>query len=75
MILTYSSDPVHAEVPPGRGYEKEYDFLIYSAHVHAHKYVKDLVSEEASIFSKLQSFVLATTLYTSDPVPRILGKF
>ena len=49
--------------------EKEYDFLIYlAARVHARKYVKDLVSEEASIFSKLQSFVLATALYTSDPV-------
>ena len=49
--------------------EEEYDFLIYSApFAHSHKYVKDLVEKETSIFNLLESFVLATTLYTSSPV-------
>ncbi|CAE7433247.1 unnamed protein product [Symbiodinium natans] len=49
--------------------EEEYKFLIYSGpHAHAHKYVKDLATEEETIFSQLKSFVLATTIYKSDQV-------
>ena len=48
---------------------EEFDFLIYSGpHAHAHKYVSDVVAKEKHIFSQLKSFVLATTLYVSDPV-------
>lgn len=48
---------------------EDYDFLIYTApHVHAKKYVKDVTPEEERIFDSLNSFVLATTLYTSAPV-------
>ena len=48
---------------------EEFQFLIYSGpHAHAKKYVKDLADQEQSIFSKLKSFVLATTLYASPPV-------
>lgn len=49
--------------------EEEYDFLIYSApHAHAKNFVKDVAIQEESIFSSLKSFVLATTLYSSEPV-------
>jgi len=47
----------------------EFDFLVYTAaHAHAQKYVGDLTSSEAAIFDTLESYVLATTLYESDPV-------
>mmetsp|Transcript_12694 Transcript_12694/g.30216 ORF Transcript_12694/g.30216 Transcript_12694/m.30216 type:complete len:629 (+) Transcript_12694:74-1960(+) len=62
VIIKYTQDS--SEV-----IEEEYDFLIYSGpHAQAHKYVKDLVEKETSIFNRLESFVLATTLYTSSPV-------
>lgn len=48
---------------------EEYDFLLYTApFAHASTYVKDLTLVETSIFTKLKSFVLTTTLYTSDAV-------
>eukprot|EP00520_Triparma_pacifica_P017886 CAMPEP_0118632508 /NCGR_PEP_ID=MMETSP0785-20121206/486_1 /TAXON_ID=91992 /ORGANISM="Bolidomonas pacifica, Strain CCMP 1866" /LENGTH=600 /DNA_ID=CAMNT_0006523291 /DNA_START=1 /DNA_END=1803 /DNA_ORIENTATION=- len=47
----------------------EFDFLIYTApHAHSNKIVKDLHKEETEIFDSLESYVLATTLYTSDSV-------
>lgn len=53
----------------GPSVTEEYDFLIYTGpHAHAHKYVADLSAFEASLFSKLQSYVLSATLYKSDSV-------
>ena len=47
----------------------EFDFLIYTAaHAHAYKIVGDLVEDETAIFESLESYVLATTIYTSDAV-------
>ena len=51
------------------GSSSDYDFLIYTAaHAHASKIVTDLTSSESEIFSALNSYVLATTIYSSDPV-------
>ncbi|CAE7783139.1 unnamed protein product [Symbiodinium pilosum] len=62
ITYTQSSDPTKVV-------KEDYEFLIYSGpHAHAHKYVKDLVPQEEAIFSRLKSFVLATTIYQSDPV-------
>lgn len=57
-------------VPPNKNVStEEFDFLIYTGpHIHAHKYVADVVQVESSIFSKLESFILSTTLYKSGPV-------
>eukprot|EP00438_Fugacium_kawagutii_P034655 Skav201621 [mRNA] locus=scaffold5983:38328:45523:- [translate_table: standard] len=61
VLVTYTQD--------GQKKTEEYDFLIYSGpHAHAKKFVKDVANQEQRIFSSLKSFVLATTLYTSDPV-------
>jgi hypothetical protein len=61
VLITYKQN--------GESEVKDFDFLIYTApHAHAHKYVKDLSDSESSIFSKLSSFVLSTTLYDSDAV-------
>lgn len=47
----------------------EFDYLVYTAaHAHAHKIVGDLTSEETRIFEKLQSYVLSTTIYSSNAV-------
>ncbi|CAE7039720.1 unnamed protein product, partial [Symbiodinium sp. KB8] len=47
VIIKYTQDS--SEV-----IEEEYDFLIYSGpHAQAHKYVKDLVEKETSIFNRL----------------------
>ncbi|GMH80711.1 hypothetical protein TL16_g08665 [Triparma laevis f. inornata] len=51
------------------GSSTDYDFLIYTApHAHASKIVTDLTSSETEIFTSLNSYVLATTIYSSDPV-------
>ena len=64
VLIKYTQESQSLEV-----IEEAYDFLIYSAPFsHSHKYVTDLVEKETSIFNRLKSFVLATTLYSSSPV-------
>ncbi|GMI11288.1 hypothetical protein TrLO_g10485 [Triparma laevis f. longispina] len=51
------------------GSSTDYDFLIYTApHAHASKIVTDLTSSETEIFTSLNSYVLSTTIYSSDPI-------
>ena len=52
------------------GEKLEFDFLIYTApHAHSNKIVVDLSPPESAIFDSLSSYVLSTTIYTSDSVP------
>lgn len=61
VVIQYTQD--------GEKKSEEFDFLIYSGpHAHAKTYVKDIATKEERIFSRLRSFVLATTLYISAPV-------
>lgn len=52
-----------------------FDHLFYTApHANAHLYIKDLTERERAIFGDLSSYVLATTLFKSNPVGSAVGR-